>query len=799
MASKDPVGAFFHDLFADQKRSPTSNRSRATDTREPSWVRPLVPLTAFAAALAVLVWWAPNTLTAPSVTDMYSGATSLASTMTGMRSRMIVLVLMAAAFDALRVVRRRHRRVFAAVCAQTTGAVPRSIRLAPRTTRHSTPRAQLTLSPGTVIDENKLTRLRTAVSSLYDGVPPEVRARARAVAAVDVVVGGRLSGWTGGRSEAWATLGQWEYRVHYSASKATVSITRARVEPDLRSARHRMLAELFDDGKILQNASVSVTDRDEHNDDVGFSISYKQTLATGSDANRLKLTDSLLKVLGEHTSGQLWRIDWQDTDPPAIAISLRAPLPTMAMHRAVLPPAMLPPLGLDHRGIGDQDIPWPSASDTGKRQSGSKAHVLSGRRLHVPYATCEQVDGSLVEAFWNISDRSSAPHMLVVGPTGGGKTVLLTTVITELVLRGVPVIGVDPKRIELHQFLGYPGVPAIVFDTLRAALLIEALHAEMMARTKYMQALRIKPRNMPPLVAVLDEFFILSAAWSHMARSGSELEKEMIKRADPLGKIGQLVALARSTGIRLAVGVQRPDAQLFGKDSGGVRDNFKTRASLARLSSDGALMMWGDTTVGRDLDARVPGRASVTNASGDPALAQVWYTPTVDTHPAARAEMSATEIEAVESLLPTTDAAVYCFSEELPAFLAEEQALIAVMGEDVRDPVAVTAGTARVEVEARYAIADTIADGVAANSLESGMSIVLDLPDEPQRNVVIADVEIVRPVERDKATGAVIDEGEVRIQIAAATTGSRAAVDVITYSGLDTVMLAAPDLAPTPT
>jgi hypothetical protein len=123
------VGAFFHDLFADQKRSPTSNRSKATDTREPSWVRPLVPLTAFAAALAVLVWWAPNTLTAPSVTDMYSGATSLASTMTGMRSRMIVLVLIAAAFDAMRVVRRRHRRVFAAVCAQTTGAVPRSIRV----------------------------------------------------------------------------------------------------------------------------------------------------------------------------------------------------------------------------------------------------------------------------------------------------------------------------------------------------------------------------------------------------------------------------------------------------------------------------------------------------------------------------------------------------------------------------------------------------------------------------------------------------------------------------------------------
>jgi hypothetical protein len=119
MASKDPVGAFIQDLFGDQKRSPVSSRSKSTDSKEPSWIRPFVPLSAFAAGLAVLVWWAPNVLTTPNITDMYPGSATLAETLSEMRSRLIAVVAIAAVFDALRVVRRRHRRVFAAVCAQT--------------------------------------------------------------------------------------------------------------------------------------------------------------------------------------------------------------------------------------------------------------------------------------------------------------------------------------------------------------------------------------------------------------------------------------------------------------------------------------------------------------------------------------------------------------------------------------------------------------------------------------------------------------------------------------------------------
>lgn len=570
---------------------------------------------------------------------------------------------------------------------------------------------------------------------------------------------------------------QWKYKPAYRADTGALTISREPVAPDGRSERHRLLADLLSDGKALQGVTVKVTAIFSNGAEAAYEIGYTSTLSTGLQGNRDKLSDALLAALGTHESGQLWKITW-DPDKPIITLSLRKPLETMLMHHLRVPVSELPVPQLDHRGIArSQQMDWPTSDP--KRM---------GQRLHIPFASCE-TDNGTVDAYWNVSDDSASPHMLVVGPTGGGKTVLLTTVITELVLRGVPVIGVDPKRIELHQFLGYPGVPAVVFDPIRAAYLIYALWKEMHARTKYMQVNRLSARTMPPLVVILDEFFILSAAWSQLKASGTDQEKEAIKFTNPLGRIGELVALARSAGIRLAVGVQRPDAHLFGKDSGSVRDNFQTRAALARLSPDGAYMMWGDGSVGNDIDKNIRGRATVSAPSGDPALAQVWFTPTIDEHPAARSGLSKDELSAVESLRPVRDTPVYCFSAELPAFIGEEQQLIDSMADDVRDPVAVT-GTSSVA-----SIVDQIDDALPAGALTKGMEIVFGLSDPDSRGTVLS-VETVRPITRSK-DGEITDEGLVKVQVSVESAGKHTEVAVLECSGTDTFFLASVDLGAT--
>jgi len=80
--------------------------------------------------------------------------------------------------------------------------------------------------------------------------------------------------------------------------------------------------------------------------------------------------------------------------------------------------------------------------------------------------------------------------------------------------------------------------------------------------------------------------------------------------------------LARAAGIRVVIGVQRPDAELF---EAGARDSLQHRAALTRLSAEGSRMMWGDTWTGTDLPL-LPGRAMAA-PDGQPRECQTFWVP----------------------------------------------------------------------------------------------------------------------------------------------------------------------------
>ncbi|TQC47413.1 cell division protein FtsK [Rhodococcus sp. WS4] len=240
--------------------------------------------------------------------------------------------------------------------------------------------------------------------------------------------------------------------------------------------------------------------------------------------------------------------------------------------------------------------------------------------VHLPYATA--ANGETLS--WNISSHAAWSHCLIVGPTGGGKTSVIRTLLTQAARRGIPFAGIDPKTIEFDGLETEPNCVAIMGDALRAAEFIRALHCEMHARVAWVQENRAQLTDLQPLiVAVLDEFFILSGKWQRLAKTGDDETREQLKELDPLGAWADLAVLARSAGIRLLLGVQRPDASLFGGASGNARDNFGTRISLGNLSQDGALMMWGDSTVGREVDTSVKGRGIALGDDGRPTATQI--------------------------------------------------------------------------------------------------------------------------------------------------------------------------------
>ncbi|QSE86587.1 cell division protein FtsK (plasmid) [Rhodococcus koreensis] len=247
------------------------------------------------------------------------------------------------------------------------------------------------------------------------------------------------------------------------------------------------------------------------------------------------------------------------------------------------------------------------------------ANPPEGTDMHLPYATT--ASGETLS--WNIFSHAAGPHCLIVGPTGGGKTSVIRTPLTEAARRGIPFVGIDPKATELDGLETEPNCVTIIGDALDAAELIRALHREMHARLAWVQENRTQPTELQPLIVAVDEFFILSGKWQRLAKTGDDETRAQLKELDPLGAWADLAVLARSAGIRLLLGVQRPDASLFGGASGNARDNFGTRISLGNLSQDGALMMWGDSTVGREVDTSVKGRGVALGDDGRPTAEQI--------------------------------------------------------------------------------------------------------------------------------------------------------------------------------
>lgn len=219
-------------------------------------------------------------------------------------------------------------------------------------------------------------------------------------------------------------------------------------------------------------------------------------------------------------------------------------------------------------------------------------------------------------------------HTLVIGPTGGGKTTLIRSIVVGGTAQGVHVFGADPKRIELTPFRGWPGVHAVASSPEDMAELIRAMHTLMQARYDAVEAGAMKTADFEPVVFILDEFLILQGAlnrwWAanKAAAEGTWGTKTGTKHP-ALAMVEEMIVLARSAQIRLLIGVQRPDAELFDK---GTRDSLRHRVSLARLSRQGAEMLWGDSFTGTDTPM-VVGRAFASPDGGAPIETQTYWVP----------------------------------------------------------------------------------------------------------------------------------------------------------------------------
>ena len=215
-----------------------------------------------------------------------------------------------------------------------------------------------------------------------------------------------------------------------------------------------------------------------------------------------------------------------------------------------------------------------------------------------------------------VMDLAKAPHILMAGATGQGKSVGLNAILVSLLYKKHPsqikFVLVDPKKVELtlfkkierHYLAKLPDEEeAIITDTSKVIDTLNSLCIEMDERyellknaharnlkeynTKFINR-KLNPENghkyLPYIIVVVDEFADL------IMTAGKEVET-------PIARLAQL---ARAIGIHLIIATQRPSVNII---TGVIKANFPTRVAFrvtSRIDSKTILDAGGaDQLIGR--------------------------------------------------------------------------------------------------------------------------------------------------------------------------------------------------------
>lgn len=355
-------------------------------------------------------------------------------------------------------------------------------------------------------------------------------------------------------------------------------------------AEHRVVALVKK--TIPGSRSVTVEQWDDAHSPTRFAARYEPSPRLSSD----RLKAAVTRVISDNFPGR-WVAEW-DHEHDCVTFFVRPELPTVARREKGLAPL--------------ED------------------------RLVLRYGIAD--DGSVQG--WDLD--GTQPHCLVIGPTGGGKTVALRAIALDAISQGVTVYGLDPKQIELMGLIGVPGVAKIATEPEDMQDLLYEMRDMMYQRYQRIKARTITRKQLEPVLFILDEFFILRMLLNKLWQSDPEAKGKVNPALDG---VSELLALARSARIHLAIGIQRPDSEFLG---GASRDNVRHRVALNAVSAQGSTMLWEVPDVGLDLP-EIAGRAVATGPGNRPHEVQVFWLP--DPDPYLDGVRSAEDQELLDELL----------------------------------------------------------------------------------------------------------------------------------------------------
>ncbi|MDE2600308.1 MAG: DNA translocase FtsK 4TM domain-containing protein [Rhodocyclaceae bacterium] len=233
-----------------------------------------------------------------------------------------------------------------------------------------------------------------------------------------------------------------------------------------------------------------------------------------------------------------------------------------------------------------------------KRQTVRLTEIIGSAAYHAMSSPLAVALGKDISGQPMVTDLAKAPHLLVAGTTGSGKSVGINAMILSLVYKSEPkdvrMILIDPKMLELSIYEGIPHLLApVVTDMSKAGNALHWCVGEMEKRYKLMSALGVRNlagyntkiadakkagehignpfsltpespeplEHMPYIVVVIDEL--------------ADLMMVVGKKVEEL--IARLAQKARAAGIHLVLATQRPSVDVI---TGLIKANIPTRIAF---------------------------------------------------------------------------------------------------------------------------------------------------------------------------------------------------------------------------
>jgi S-DNA-T family DNA segregation ATPase FtsK/SpoIIIE len=240
--------------------------------------------------------------------------------------------------------------------------------------------------------------------------------------------------------------------------------------------------------------------------------------------------------------------------------------------------------------------PIPGKNTVGIEVPNSKVSFISIRsimesgpwnapNIEIPIILGRDVSGEPV-----VTDLSRAPHLLIAGATGSGKSVCMHSLIMSLLFRFTPdelkLIMVDPKMVEFSMYASLPHlITPVVTDSKKVPVALHWGVNEMERRYKIFSKVRSKklsdfnrrdkkneilldedgneiPEKMPVLVIIIDELADIM-----MSEAKASVENS----------IARIAQKGRAAGIHMVVATQTPRKQII---TGVIKANLPARIAF---------------------------------------------------------------------------------------------------------------------------------------------------------------------------------------------------------------------------